>query len=70
MAHTTTFLRLPPLARPSLGRRLLAISSLVRQRQDLAALDDAALRDIGVTRREARSEAARPAWDVPEYWHG
>jgi len=39
-----------------------------RQRLHLAALDDAALADIGLTRAEARIEAGRPIWDVPSTW--
>ncbi len=33
-----------------------------RQRQDLGGLDDDALRDVGITRRQAAAEAARPSW--------
>lgn len=33
-----------------------------RQRRDLHELTDDQLRDIGVTRQEARREAARPFW--------
>jgi uncharacterized protein YjiS (DUF1127 family) len=33
-----------------------------RQRQALAQLDDHALKDIGVTRRQADAEAAKPFW--------
>ena len=33
-----------------------------RQRIALAALNDDLLRDIGVTREEARVESARPLW--------
>lgn len=34
-----------------------------RQRRDLLELTDPELRDIGLTRRQARREAARPFWD-------
>lgn len=34
-----------------------------RQRRDLLELTDRELRDIGLTRRQARREAARPFWD-------
>lgn len=47
---------------------LLDLLALVRQRRKLADLDEAALRDIGVTRKEAQEEAKRPAWDVPHHW--
>lgn len=33
-----------------------------RQRQALAALDEAMLRDIGITRVEAAREAGKPFW--------
>ncbi len=33
-----------------------------RQRKALAKLDDRLLRNIGITRTEARKEAARPFW--------
>lgn len=36
-----------------------------RERQRLAALDDARLHDLGLTRHEAETEAARPIWDIP-----
>lgn len=44
-------------------RRWCAQCSLrSRQRQALAQLDDKALKDIGVTRRQADAEAAKPFW--------
>ena len=33
-----------------------------RQRRNLLALDDRALRDVGVNRAEAEAEAAKPFW--------
>ncbi|MDX1742995.1 MAG: DUF1127 domain-containing protein [Ruegeria sp.] len=42
--------------------------ALRRQRRTLAKLDDKALDDIGITREQAKAEAARPVWDAPEYW--
>ena len=39
-----------------------------RSRRALAALEDTALRDIGLTRDEAQAEANRPIWDVPSNW--
>jgi uncharacterized protein YjiS (DUF1127 family) len=54
------------------GRSLLArfgaILALRRQRARLADLDDHMLRDIGLSRAEAATEAARPFWDVPPHW--
>ncbi|KZY41693.1 hypothetical protein A3731_06580 [Roseovarius sp. HI0049] len=55
---------------PQIRRRasLLDLLGLSRQRRKLAQLDEAALRDIGITRRQALEEARRPAWDVPRHW--
>jgi uncharacterized protein YjiS (DUF1127 family) len=44
------------------------ILALRRQRRRLARLDDAALRDIGLTRSDARQEADKPLWNVPAHW--
>ena len=41
---------------------------LARQRRALTHLDDAALRDVGISREEAETEAARPFWDAPAHW--
>jgi uncharacterized protein YjiS (DUF1127 family) len=35
----------------------------------LAELDDHMLRDIGLTREQARHEAERPSWDAPSHWY-
>ena len=35
-----------------------------RMRRQLLLLDDRLLRDIGITRLEARSEAEKPFWQV------
>ncbi len=47
---------------------LFAAHDVWRQRRTLADLDDHLLADIGLTRHEATSEAARPIWDVPATW--
>jgi uncharacterized protein YjiS (DUF1127 family) len=52
-------------ARRPLYLRLLDLVELRRQRRALAALDDLRLRDIGLTREEAKAEARRPIWDAP-----
>jgi uncharacterized protein YjiS (DUF1127 family) len=57
-------------AAPGLFGRLRRAAALTRQRRALAALDDALLRDIGLTRCEALGEAARPFWDAPRHWRG
>ncbi len=41
-------------------------ASLRRQRRQLASLDEAALKDIGLSRADAFREAQRPFWDLPE----
>jgi len=43
-------------------RFLIACHADARSRRALKALDDRLLRDIGVTRDEARRAAARPLW--------
>jgi len=55
---------------PPLRRRagLLDLLTLYRQRRRLARLDAAALDDLGLTLRDARAEARRPLWDVPQHW--
>jgi uncharacterized protein YjiS (DUF1127 family) len=55
------------LPRPS-ARSLAALLGLARTRAALRSLDDRMLRDIGVSRAQADSEAARPVWDVPAGW--
>ena len=58
----------PPAARPSMGARIAAAYGLWQQRQQLKRLDDAALRDIGISRAQAEIEANRPIWDAPVSW--
>ena len=50
------------------ARGLAAYLELWRQRRALADLDTHQLRDIGLTQEAADREAARPIWDIPEYW--
>lgn len=45
--------------------RLTRLISVARQRRQLATLDDHQLRDIGITRQQAQTEARRPFWDLP-----
>ena len=66
-----TYISVPSHARPNrqpLINRMTRRYDLWRQRRALARLDDTALQDIGLTRREAETEARRPIWDAPERW--
>lgn len=66
-----TYISVPGHARPNrqpLINQLSRRFDLWRQRRALARLDDAALQDIGLTRKEAETEARRPIWDAPESW--
>ena len=47
---------------------LLGLVAMARSRQSLARLDDHLLRDIGLTRDQARAEAKRAPWDAPSHW--
>ena len=55
-------------ARPNLRQRLRAALHLRRQRRALHEMDDRMLADMGLTRSQARAEASRPIWDVPQTW--
>ena len=55
-------------SRPTLIAGLVARLVVWKQRRTLKALDDRALEDIGLTRREANLESARTFWDAPETW--
>ncbi len=75
MTHCSDTTNLPGTARLSdrssirrLFDRLQAAHILYKQRKALISLDDAMLRDIGVTREQANSEANRPVWDAPKHW--
>ncbi len=52
----------------SLLSRLRLLWTVRRQRNHLAALDERALRDIGLTREEADAEARRGFWSAPSHW--
>lgn len=58
------------------GKALLSLAGILkilavrRQRRHLATLDDAALKDLGLTEADVRAEVKRPAWDVPSHWQG
>lgn len=57
-----------PRRKASFLARVMALAGLRRQRLALGRLDDHMLRDIGVSRAEARREAERPVWDAPVHW--
>lgn len=57
-----------PIARSLPGFRLPPIARwwrVRRERLQLLELNDYMLNDIGLTREQARHEAARPFWDAP-----
>jgi uncharacterized protein YjiS (DUF1127 family) len=54
--------------RRSVLTRLLSAHALWQQRRHLATLDDAALRDMGLTHADIRAEIARPIWNAPDQW--
>lgn len=52
-----------PISWLSLMRQALGV---IRQRRQLATLSNSQLADIGITRDQAMTEAARPFWDLPK----
>lgn len=46
-------------------RRLRRWQALARERRQLAMLDEAALKDLGLSRADAVRESERPFWDDP-----
>ncbi len=67
--HTITTTSMPPSTRfPSSAKRLLMLvldwSARSRQRRDLAALDDVALKDIGLSRSDVHHEMSKPFWQL------
>ena len=54
--------------RPLLLSRLLKVLAVRRSRRALDGLSDYLLADVGITRAEAKAEAARPIWDTPHWW--
>jgi uncharacterized protein YjiS (DUF1127 family) len=46
-------------------QRMMRWAELARQRNGLAAMSDAALKDIGLSRADILQESERPFWDDP-----
>ncbi|MBK5935180.1 uncharacterized protein YjiS (DUF1127 family) [Rhodovulum imhoffii] len=57
-----------PAGLSRLVRHFSLALTAARQRRHLAQLDDALLRDIGLTRQDVQHELERPVWDVPASW--
>ena len=68
MAYLSTA---PSSCRPVPARRVsfLDLLELYRQRRALARLDIAALHDLGLTYKDAQTEAHRLPWDIPAGWN-
>lgn len=58
--------RLPEKAHSSIISIIWKALMVRRQRRALGRLDGDALRDVGLTPEQARREAARPIWDMPQ----
>jgi uncharacterized protein YjiS (DUF1127 family) len=54
-----------PLRAPTRTGGLRRMLDIWQERRALARLDDAALRDIGISGSAAHAEARRPLWDLP-----
>jgi uncharacterized protein YjiS (DUF1127 family) len=51
-------------------RKIRHLSDIAQSRRALQRLDEHLLRDIGLTRHQAWSEASRTPWDAPSHWRG
>ncbi len=56
--------------RQFVGHGPVQMIALWRQRRALARLSPQQLADIGISAQDAKTEAARPMWDVPCHWVG
>lgn len=63
LAQVIHFERLPSLV--GVWRMLRRWRQLARERGQLARLDGAALKDLGLSRADVMQEAERPFWDDP-----
>lgn len=77
MFTTTLHLDLPKLTKFFSKRRMVAqlkvmlkrirvARAIAKQRRMLAQLNDAQLKDIGISRYDALEESKRDFWDIPE----
>lgn len=67
-SHTAGTCAQQSTRRVSFLQMAIQITATARQRHVLRNLDDAALRDIGLTYAQAKTEAKRRTWDVPAFW--
>lgn len=67
-ATATNTIRRPGFTPARILRIVATAFQANRQRAVLATLDDARLRDLGLSRAAALREASRPIWDVPSHW--
>lgn len=58
----------PANPRRSLLDIIFALDATHRERRALLRMDDAQLTDIGLNKRDAKIEAARPVWNAPHHW--
>lgn len=68
LSHSRHLARGSVCPRQSRKLSIWSYFAVLRQRRALAALDDTRLTDLGLTRKEAETEAKRPIWDVPSHW--
>ncbi len=71
MTTCTTDTRFAHSATPSRFSILAFLGMAIAARKQRAALknlDEAKLRDLGLTAAQAEAEANRPIWDVPASW--
>ena len=54
--------------KPGFLARLLFWNRIWVERQSLKDLEPHLLKDIGLSRDEARRESRRPSWDAPDRW--
>ncbi|MCF6443947.1 DUF1127 domain-containing protein [Nereida sp. MMG025] len=59
---------IPARPAPRAGFSITRAFDAYRSRRALAALTAEQLADVGLTRQDALTEAARPVWDVPTNW--